>query len=77
MIDNGSKSWTVFSWRPEGATDWNVVATRWTDSGPGDEKLIGTYPTESQACATATASQREYDRLRNLMLESTREANQK
>lgn len=77
MIDSGRKTWTVYTWRtPDGNIDsWTVVATRWTVDGPENETLIGKYPTEDAARSTAVAAQQEYDRLRQVMFDSTVEGN--
>lgn len=78
MIDNGSKSWTLFTYRPDTASNrtWVVVGTRWTKAGPTkDERILGGYETEQAAREACVTMQREYDRMRNLLYVNAKEAN--
>lgn len=77
MIDNSNdKTWSVFTYRADGATsDFAVIRTTWSKDGPGEENVIGTYPTEDKARGIATAAQSEYDRLRTTLLRAAREVN--
>lgn len=77
MIDNGSKTWTLFTVRPDTAmTGWVVVGTTWNENGPTNkERIRGSYATEVEANEQAVTMQREYDRLRDILLKSAREVN--
>lgn len=77
MIDNGSKTWTLFTYKPEqSGTNWVVVGTKWNDAGPTrDERIMGAYESEDGARKAAIDMQREYDKLRNILLNSAREVN--
>lgn len=77
LIDNGSKSWTLFTYRPEPTgTQWVVVGTKWTDAGPANnERIVGGYESEQAAREASIKHQREYDRLRDVLYRSAREVN--
>jgi hypothetical protein len=77
MIDNGSKSWTLFTYKPEPyTTNWVVVGTKWNNAGPTkDERTAGCYESEQAAREASIKLQREYDKLREVLLNSAREVN--
>lgn len=77
MIDNGSKTWTLFTYRPESTgTQWVVVGTKWKESGPtGKERIVGGYESEQEAQQAALKAQSDYDRLRNVLYQSAKEVN--
>ena len=76
MIDNGSKSWTVYTPKADDSTNgWQVIATKWTNNGPRDEKTIESGLTFEQAQTLAQRKQAEYDRLREILLKSAKEVN--
>jgi hypothetical protein len=77
MIDNGSKSWTLFTYRQDtSSTNWVVVGTKWNSAGPtSDERITGGYESEQAALDASIKMQREYDKLRNMLLSTAREVN--
>ena len=77
MIDNGSKSWTLFTYRQDtSSTNWVVVGTKWNNAGPTrDERIAGCYESEQAALDASIKMQREYDKLRNMLLSTAREVN--
>jgi hypothetical protein len=77
MIDNGSKSWTLFTYRQDtSSTNWLVVGTKWNNAGPTkDERTAGCYESEQAALDASIKMQREYDKLRNMLLSTAREVN--